>query len=85
MSSPVMTPRLSDTELRAIAKLVYEKSGIVLHDGKRELITSRLQKRLRHLGVATYAEYLRLAERDPSGRVFLFRSFFDEYPASQPR
>ena len=74
MSSPVMTPRLSDTELRAIAKLVYEKSGIVLHDGKRELITSRLQKRLRHLGIATYAEYLKLADRDPAELVTLLDS-----------
>ena len=60
-------PRLTDTELRAIAKLVYEKSGIVLHEGKRELITSRLQKRLRHLGLASYGAYLKMVADDASG------------------
>ena len=60
-------PRLTDTELRAIAKLVYEKSGIVLHEGKRELITSRLQKRLRHLGLDSYGAYLKMVAADASG------------------
>jgi len=60
-------PRLTDTELRAIAKLVYEKSGIVLHEGKRELITSRLQKRLRHLGLGSYGAYLKMVAADASG------------------
>ena len=74
MSTSMMTPRLSDTELRAIATLVYQKSGIVLHEGKRELITSRLQTRLRALGLATYAEYLTLAERTPAELVTLLDS-----------
>ena len=60
-------PRLTDTELRAIEKLVYEKRGIVLHEGKRELITSRLQKRLRHLGLASYGAYLKMVADDASG------------------
>ncbi len=68
MNSDLMTTtRLSDTELRAIAKLVYDRSGIVLHEGKRELITSRLQKRLRHLGLKSYGDYLRRVESDATG------------------
>ena len=40
------SPELSDRDLAAIVRLVYEKSGITLHAGKRALVTARLQKRL---------------------------------------
>jgi chemotaxis protein methyltransferase CheR len=56
------------SELRAIADLVRRKSGIALHEGKRGLIEARLRRRLRHLGVASYREYLRLVQADQSGR-----------------
>ena len=42
---PMMTlpagASLTDRDLRAIIALVYEKSGITLHDGKRELVATR--------------------------------------------
>ena len=62
---PVMseTATLTDRELRAIVAIVYEKSGITLHDGKRELVAARLQKRLRQLNLSSYKDYLtRLGE-----------------------
>ena len=43
-------PPLTDRDLQAIVRLVYEKAGITLHEGKRALITARLQKRLRETG-----------------------------------
>ncbi len=58
---------LGDRELRAIAALVYEKSGISLHEGKRELIGARLQKRLRQLGLSSYTDYLSRLDRDVGG------------------
>jgi chemotaxis protein methyltransferase CheR len=58
---------LSDADLSRIARLVYERSGITLHDGKRELIVARLQKRLRALGLDSYGEYLRRVETDATG------------------
>jgi chemotaxis protein methyltransferase CheR len=60
-------PVLSDRDLACIVTLVYERAGIRLHDGKRELITARLQKRLRLLGLSSYREYLDLLQRDASG------------------
>ncbi len=60
-------PVLSDRELAQIVVLVYERAGIRLHDGKRELVTARLQKRLRHLGLGSYREYLHYLETDQSG------------------
>jgi len=58
---------LSDADLSRIARLVYERSGITLHDGKRELIVARLQKRLRALDLVSYGEYLARVEADASG------------------
>ena len=39
--------RITDQELMRIVRLVYERSGITLHAGKKALIVARLQKRLR--------------------------------------
>src|SRR5690349_13550346 len=58
---------LTDRDLRAIIALVYEKSGITLHEGKRELVAARLQKRLRQLGLSSYQDYLTRLGKDSSG------------------
>ena len=58
---------LTDRDLRAIVALVYEKSGITLHDGKRELVAARLQKRLRQRGRSSYKDYLARLGDDRSG------------------
>jgi len=59
---------LTDRDMRALARLVYDHSGITLHDGKRALVTARLQKRLRHGRFRNFAEYVRFVENDPSGQ-----------------
>lgn len=43
-----------------IIKLVYERSGILLHQGKEALIRSRLGKRMRQLGIAELPQYCEL-------------------------
>ena len=53
---------LTDRDLATIVRLVYEKSGITLHDGKRALVMARLQKRLR-------AARLRVVQRRTSTHV----------------
>jgi len=67
MQAITQPPTLTDRELRAIVAIVYEKSGITLHDGKRELVAARLQKRLRQLSLASYKEYLTRLNDDVSG------------------
>lgn len=59
--------RLSDAELSRIVRLVYERSGITLHSGKRALVLARLQKRLRTGGFSSFREYLSHVESDTSG------------------
>lgn len=59
--------RLNEREMGRIAQLVYERSGITLHDGKRSLVVARLQKRLRALNLSSFTQYMAHVERDTSG------------------
>jgi chemotaxis protein methyltransferase CheR len=59
--------QLTDRELARIVKLVYDRSGITLHEGKRPLVMARLQKRLRTHRLASFTAYLELVERDRTG------------------
>jgi chemotaxis protein methyltransferase CheR len=43
-----------------IARLLYEQAGITLSESKSTLVYSRLAKRLRTLGLSTFAEYCAL-------------------------
>jgi chemotaxis protein methyltransferase CheR len=58
---------LTDRDLSAIIRLVYERSGITLHEGKRQLVTARLQKRVREGGFGSFAAYLSYVRGDASG------------------
>jgi len=58
---------LTDRDLGQIVRLVYDRSGITLHEGKRSLVTARLQKRLRVHGFGTFTDYLKHVEGDASG------------------
>lgn len=61
---------LSEDQFRRISDLVYEHCGINLHDGKKELVRSRLAKLLRKYRCAGFDDYLRLLEGDTSGAAF---------------
>jgi len=60
-------PELSDRDLAIIMRLVYEKSGITLHSGKRALVSARLQKLLKLGGFNTFREYVTYLQADTSG------------------
>lgn len=48
---------LGDSEFNYIRSLVYKECGINLHEGKKELVRSRLSKRLRELNIADFKNY----------------------------
>jgi len=50
---------LKDDDFRKIARLVYERCGINLHEGKKELVKARLGKRLKEAGFISFADYYR--------------------------
>ena len=58
---------LTDRDLRALAQLVYDRAGISLHEGKRALVTARLQKRVRAGGFDNFGDYVRFVETDSTG------------------
>ncbi|MEA3414691.1 MAG: protein-glutamate O-methyltransferase [Thermodesulfobacteriota bacterium] len=54
-----MVSELRDIDFEKISRLVYEKSGINLHAGKKELVKARLGKRLREGNFKSFADYYR--------------------------
>ena len=46
----------SDADFRSLAQLAYEHAGIALADSKRNLVYSRLSRRLRALGCARFGD-----------------------------
>jgi chemotaxis protein methyltransferase CheR len=54
----------SDADFRALAQLAYRYTGIALSERKRNLLYSRLSRRLRQLGLGSFAEYRVFVERN---------------------
>ena len=61
---------LSEEQYRQISETVYNHCGINLHDGKKELVRSRLAKLLKRNNQSSYAEYLDSVLADPNGPAF---------------
>lgn len=54
----------------AVSKLAYDEAGLVLPASKKAFVYSRLQKRLRHLRLATFEDYCALLrQNDPAGEA----------------
>jgi chemotaxis protein methyltransferase CheR len=69
----VAAPAIAEAELSAeqfaeISRTMYGVAGIQLRPGKELLVRSRLAKRLRALGIASYDAYLAHVAGDGSGR-----------------
>ncbi len=56
---------------KAFRELVYDKSGITLRDGKESLVSARVGKRLRALGLTDPREYLQRLQKDESGEEII--------------
>jgi chemotaxis protein methyltransferase CheR len=54
---PVREFEFSDADFRDLAQFAYDQAGIALADSKRNLVYSRLSRRLRTLGMSTFREY----------------------------
>jgi chemotaxis protein methyltransferase CheR len=58
---------LSDRTFEKIRKLIYEKAGIDLRQGKQTLVSARLGKKLRESGLRDYDAYLDSVMADKTG------------------
>lgn len=66
MASEDVLP-LADADYRFVAGLMYSRFGIQLGNAKRVLVAGRLTKRVRQLGLGSFAEYFDFLRADPSG------------------
>ena len=48
---------LTEEDFRFLARQVYELTGIVIHERKRDMLYSRLSRRLRTLNLASFRDY----------------------------
>ena len=62
---------MDSKSFRQLRDIVYEKSGIALGEGKEALVSARMGKRMRILGIASYPEYIRFLEKDSSGQEYI--------------
>jgi chemotaxis protein methyltransferase CheR len=60
---------LADSEFQRLRELVHARTGIALSDAKRELVYGRLARRLRKLGLVSFAQYCELVEQPGSGEM----------------
>ena len=61
-----------DEDFRALKELVKDMTGINLADSKRELVYGRISRRLRVLGLGSFAEYRALLESQDSEELTEF-------------
>ncbi|UAK26042.1 CheR family methyltransferase [Sphingomonas nostoxanthinifaciens] len=59
----------SPDDFRWISEFIYREAGIVLGEGKAQLVYSRWAKRLRASGCASFAAYRKLIETDSEERA----------------
>jgi chemotaxis protein methyltransferase CheR len=58
---------ISDKEFVQFQKLIYDIAGINMTAAKKPLVAGRLAKRIKHYGLASYADYFRLLSDEGNG------------------
>jgi chemotaxis protein methyltransferase CheR len=60
---------LRDEDFAFISRFVFDRCGIVLGDNKRQLVFGRLVRRLRELGLSSFAQYCQLLRDQPEDEL----------------
>lgn len=60
-------PLIPEQEMREIMDIIQREAGIHLTSAKRALVTGRLYPLLLEKGIPSYADYIELVKKDPSG------------------
>jgi chemotaxis protein methyltransferase CheR len=63
----IRTTGLNPALFRKFCRIAHEEAGLHLKDGKEALVSARVSKRMRTLGIANVRGYLRYLQEDPSG------------------
>ncbi len=68
MTEPVPgSVHLDAASFQALAKLIYDRAGITLKEGKESLVQARLGRRMRDLGLTVVKDYLAHVAADDTG------------------
>ena len=68
---PATESMIPEPLYREIAILAYEGFGLDLRQGKRELVSSRLSRKVKETSCGSYQEYFDLVKADKTGQYFL--------------
>lgn len=60
---------LRDEDFAFISRFVFDRCGIVLGNNKRQLVFGRLVRRLRELGLSSFAQYCQLLRERPEDEL----------------
>ena len=60
---------MADEDFKRLSAKAYEISGIVLGDQKKELVYSRISRRIRKLGLKNFSEYCQHLEANHTAEV----------------
>ena len=63
---------MNDREYREIAVFVHKTAGINLMEGKKDLVRTRLNKRMRQLAMTDFRTYINHIMRDETGEEIIF-------------
>ncbi len=55
-----------ERDFRRACRMIHQRAGIHLAEHKRDMVYSRLTRRIRQLGLARFSDYLDLVEADPA-------------------
>ncbi|MHD0644703.1 CheR family methyltransferase [Pseudomonas aeruginosa] len=61
----------TDQDLQRVIAMIYARAGIVLDNSKREMVYSRLAKRLRLHGMKSFTDYLNRLDSSPSAKEWV--------------
>ncbi len=62
----------NDRDFRRACRMIYARAGIHLADHKRDMVYSRLSRRIRARGLSSCTDYLDLVEADPASEEQAF-------------
>ena len=69
---PIEIGKMEASIFKKFCHIAYEKSGITLKPGKEALVTARVAKRQRVLGISSAKEYLAFLEKDNDDEMIFF-------------
>jgi len=64
--------KITDQEFEIIRKIMYEQTGVFLRDTKKTLVVARLRKRLAHLGLTNFEQYIAILKSRDKKEVETF-------------